>query len=83
MQRNIPVLVYRVESEDPDKVEQGLDFLRNEYSPDCSTSRLIRNEEKGKWFAFLNVYRLNNGPRVTYWNPAPNSVKQVDKVEAA
>jgi len=67
-QRSAPVLVYRVESSDPDRVEQALDFLRNEHSPNCSTSRLIRNDEKQSWHAFLNVYRLvDKGPKVIHW----------------
>jgi hypothetical protein len=69
-QRSVPVLVYRVESEDPEKVELALDFLRNEHSPHCSTSRLIRNDEKKSWHAFLNVYKLvDKGPRVIHWTP--------------
>jgi len=69
-QRSVPILVYRVESSDPEKVERALDFLRNEHSPNCSTSRLIRNDEKQSWHAFLNVYKLiERGPRVVHWTP--------------
>ena len=69
-QRSVPILVYRVESSDPEKVERALDFLRNEYSPHCSTSRLIRNDEKQCWHGFLNVYRLvDKGPRVIHYIP--------------
>ena len=69
-QRSIPVLVYRVESSDPDKVEEALDWLRNTYTPNCSTSRLIKNSEKQSWHAFLNVYKLiDKGPRVIHWTP--------------
>lgn len=80
--RQEPILVYKVESSDPDKVQAALDFLRNEHLPDCSNSRLIRNEEKEKWFAFLNVYKLiNKGPKVINWPPNQNSIKQADNGE--
>jgi hypothetical protein len=74
-QRSNPILVFRVESLDPNLVEEALDWLRNNYTPNCSTSRLIKNSEKQSWHAFLNVYKLiDKGPRVIHWNP--NNMKQ-------